>query len=120
MNKPKKTPLFFLYHIQESIAAIESYMITDKNEFLNNRMLRMAVLHELTIIGEAANKIDDDFKVNHPEVSWRDLTDFRNVLAHHYWAVNMEIVWNVIHDQDKLPQVKKSVLLLIDELENNF
>ncbi len=49
-------------------------------------MVQMAVLHELVIIGEAANKLSDDLKAQYPEIPWRDIVDFRNVLAHHYWG----------------------------------
>lgn len=81
-------------------------------------MVQKAVLYELVTIGEAANNLSDEFKFYHPEVPWRDIVDFRNVLAHHYWAVSIEIVEKVIKDEDKLPTLKLQVESLIAQLEN--
>lgn len=118
MNKKPKSPLFFLYHIKESIEAIAIHIQQGKQSFLTNRTVQMAVLRELEIIGEAANKLPDDLKKQYPSVPWRDITDFRNILAHHYWAIDLETVWNIIHTPDKLPDLKAQVEICIQELEN--
>ena len=119
MSSSSKSPLFFLYHIKESIEAIASYLQDGgKDAFLHRRMVQMAVLHELVIIGEAANNLSDDLKATYSHIPWRDIVDFRNVLADHYWGVDMEVVWNIIEDCDKLPQLRSQVQALIDELEN--
>ena len=117
MNK-QKSPLFFLYHIKESIEAIAIHIQHGKESFLTNRTVKMAVLRELEIIGEAANKLPDELKKQYPSVPWRDITDFRNILAHHYWAIDLETVWNIIHNSDKLPDLKIQVEICIQELEN--
>ena len=58
MSSSSKSTLFFLYHIKESIEAIASYLQDGgKDAFLHRRMVQMAVLHELVIIGEAANNL---------------------------------------------------------------
>ncbi|MBP0029248.1 DUF86 domain-containing protein [Roseofilum sp. Guam] len=118
MNKPQKSPLFFLYHIKESIAAIDIHIQQGKQSFLTNRTVQMAVLRELEIIGEASNKIPDELKDRYPSIPWRDITDFRNMLAHHYWAIDLETVWNIIQNPDKLPDLKNQVEICIQELEN--
>lgn len=118
MNKKPKSPLFFLYHIKESIEAIAIHIQQGKQSFLTNRTVQMAVIRELEIIGEAANKLPDEVKNKYPSVPWRDMTDFRNILAHHYWAIDLETVWNIIHNRDKLPDLKTQVEICIQELEN--
>lgn len=118
MSKVTKSPLFFLYHIKESIEAITIHIQEGKQSFLTNRTVKMAVLRELEIIGEAVNKLPNEFKDSYPLVPWRDIGDFRNVLAHHYWGIDLETVWNVIHNPDKLPDLKIHVENLIQELEN--
>lgn len=120
MNKKPKSPLFFLYHIKESIEAIAIHIQHGKESFLTNRTVKMAVLRELEIIGEAANKLPDELKNQYPSVPWRDITDFRNILAHHYWAIDLETVWNIIHNPDKLPDLKTQVETCIHELENRI
>lgn len=70
----------------------------------------------LEIIGEAANKLPDEFKNKYPSVPWRDITDLRNILAHRYWAIDLETVWNIIHNRDRLPDLKAQVKTCIQDL----
>jgi uncharacterized protein with HEPN domain len=78
MSRSAKGYLFFLYHIKESIEAIADYLQDGgKEAFLHQRMMQMAVLHELVIIGEAANNLSDELKAKCSDVPWRDIVDFR-------------------------------------------
>ncbi|MGL6282940.1 MAG: HepT-like ribonuclease domain-containing protein [Microcoleaceae cyanobacterium] len=116
MNKKPKTPLFFLYHIKESIEAIAVHIQEGKQSFLTNRTVQMAVLRELEIIGEATNKLPDDLKNHYSSIPWRDIIDLRNILAHHYWAIELETVWNIIQNSDQLTNLKNQVEICIEEL----
>ncbi|MGL5509691.1 MAG: HepT-like ribonuclease domain-containing protein [Microcoleaceae cyanobacterium] len=116
MNKKPKTALFFLYHIKESIEAIAVHIQEGKQSFLTNRTVQMAVLRELEIIGEATNKLPDDLKNHYSSIPWRDIIDLRNILAHHYWAIELETVWNIIQNSDQLTNLKNQVEICIQEL----
>lgn len=116
MNKKPKTALFFLYHIKESIEAIAVHIQEGKQSFLTNRTVQMAVLRELEIIGEATNKLPDDLKNHYSSIPWRDIIDLRNILAHHYWAIELETVWNIIENSDQLTNLKNQVEICIHEL----
>jgi len=118
MTYQPKSPLFFLYHIKESIEAIAIHIQGGKEVVLTNRTVQMAVLRELEIIGEAANKLPQELTDQYPLIPWRDIVDFRNILAHHYWAVDLETVWNIIQNSDKLLDLKTQVDRFIQELEN--
>ncbi len=50
------------------------------------------------IIGEAAKLVSDETKEAHPEVEWRLMTDFRNVLIHHYFGIDYEALWTAVWD----------------------
>ena len=67
--------------------------------FLNSRITVDAVIRNFEIIGEAANYISPEFKINNSHIQWRKLTDFRNRLIHHYFGINYEIVWDVIKNE---------------------
>lgn len=58
-----------------------------------------AVVRNFEIIGEAANRIDADFKSQSPEISWSHLRGFRNRIVHDYFGVDYEIVWSIV-DKD--------------------
>ncbi|WP_425640192.1 DUF86 domain-containing protein [Algoriphagus yeomjeoni] len=47
-------------------------------------------------MGEASIRIDDDFKLSHPQIEWKKLRGFRNRIVHEYFGIDIEIVWNII------------------------
>jgi uncharacterized protein with HEPN domain len=56
------------------------------------------VIREFEIIGEAAGKLPEALKGRRPDVEWQDIKDFRNLLTHEYFGVDLEIVWKIIED----------------------
>ncbi len=74
-------------------AAIES---TSREEFLRDRRLQHSVHRELEIIGEAARYLSDDVKALYPKVDWRGWTLLRNVLAHQYFEIDNELIWETV------------------------
>jgi uncharacterized protein with HEPN domain len=101
----------YLSDILEAIEAIEGYVADiDFEKFVSDRKTYAATIRELEIIGEASSQLPDDFKLSHLDIPWRVMKDFRNVLSHHYFGVNYEIVWDVVHQ--KLPTIKQQVALI--------
>jgi uncharacterized protein with HEPN domain len=70
-------------------------------EFVSNEILYDAVIRNLEIIGEAAKKIPEDIRRQYPEVDWRAVAGLRDVLAHAYFSIDNETLWDVI--VNKLP-----------------
>ena len=64
---------------------------------------KFAVERNFEIIGEAAARISEDFKIIHPEIEWRILKDFRNIIIHEYFGIDNEIIWDTI--QIRLPEL---------------
>jgi uncharacterized protein with HEPN domain len=56
-----------------------------------------AIMDNLIIMGEAANKIDQEFQDNHPQIPWSSIIGTRNVIVHGYDHVKLQIVWDIIH-----------------------
>lgn len=59
-------------------------------------LLQNATLHQLYIIGEACSRISANLKARHPGVPWRAVTDFRNYIAHEYFALDLNVVWQTL------------------------
>ncbi|WP_323755346.1 DUF86 domain-containing protein [Roseivirga sp.] len=57
-----------------------------------------AVIRNFEIIGEAANRIEDDFKSLNPQIEWTKMRGFRNRIVHDYFGIDLEIVWSIIQD----------------------
>lgn len=86
-------------------------------EFCNDRKTSSAVIREFEIIGEAAGKLPDELKQKHPNAQWQDIKDFRNLLIHEYFGVDLEIVWKVI--QDNLPVLMNTVKEILQTESND-
>lgn len=100
-----RTDAVYLQDMLESIAAIGAFVSgLDYSAFISDRKTYSATLRELEIIGEACGRVSDAVRNSHPEVEWRTIKDFRNVLAHEYFGVNAEIVWDVV--VNKLPGLR--------------
>lgn len=95
----RRSPLLYISDIIESAEAIFSFTKDiDIKEFLKDRMRYSAVIREFEIIGEAVSKLPDDIKTENPGVHWQDIKDFRNLLVHEYFGVDLEIIWNVVKE----------------------
>lgn len=100
----------YLRDMLDSIAAIQEFIRGfDYQAFLADRKTYSATVRELEIIGEAGGKISDYLKTEHPGIDWRTIKDFRNVLAHEYFSINSEILWDII--QNKLEPLKQNILV---------
>ena len=91
----------YLEHIIQAIQRIKRYT-DDMSEvaFLENELVQDAVIRNIEIIGEAARNIernDPVFAAQHAEIPWEVIYAMRNRVAHGYFKVDLEIVWNTIH-----------------------
>jgi uncharacterized protein with HEPN domain len=68
----------------------------DFDSFLADDKTIDAVVRNFEIIGEAANRIDPDFRDNNPEIEWKRIRGFRNRIIHDYFGIDYEIVWEII------------------------
>ena len=105
---------FYLEDILTSINKIENY-IYDSNfeDFVKNEMKLDAVVRNLEIIGEASRNIPVEIKEKYPNVEWRKIGDFRNILAHEYFGVDHEILWDII--TNKLKTLRSEIQSIITE-----
>ena len=72
---------------------------SDKADFINDKRTQQAVVMSFIIIGEAATKIMDehaDFAQLHGSVPWRSMRGMRNRIAHGYFEINLDMVWETV------------------------
>ena len=72
-----------------------------------------AALRNLQIIGEAAKAVPADVRQRHPEVDWKGMAGLRDVLAHAYFGLDNDTLWDVVIT--KVPQLRNQVRRILDE-----
>jgi uncharacterized protein with HEPN domain len=95
----ERDDMVFLEHILESIEAIKDFSTGLTLELLHkNRLKRSAIVRELEIIGEASKNISANLKKKYKEIPWRQIAGTRDLIAHRYFGVNLEIVWDIVKE----------------------
>ncbi len=104
----------YLADILESGKAIQEYTAGYSfHDFSLDRKTYSAVIREFEIIGEAVGKLPEGIKQKHQDVEWQDIKDFRNLLIHEYFGVDLEIIWQVI--QSDLPALMEAATDIYNE-----
>ena len=102
----------YLSDIVDAADSIASFLTgRGRDSFLQDDLLRSAVLHKLTVVGEAAARVSEDVRERHPEVEWPDIVGFRNIAVHAYFVVDWSIVWETA-TQDA-PRLRQQVLEIL-------
>lgn len=102
----------YLRDIVEAADAIAGFLANVREDhFVDNDLLRSAVLQKLIMIGEAAARLSEELKDSHPEIEWADIVAFRNIAIHAYFSVQWPIVW-ITATQD-VPALRQQVLHIL-------
>ncbi len=85
----------YMADIVEAADAIQRFLNgVDYDRYTRDEILRSAVLHKLTIIGEATSRLSKARKDKHPDIPWQNIIGFRNIVIHAYFAVDWDVIWN--------------------------
>lgn len=100
--------------IQEYLQKIEKYSIKGEKEFYEDELIQTWIIHNLQIIGEASRATSEQFKAKYPQVLWLKIADFRNLLIHEYFRVDLDIVWEIVVNE--LPKLKQQINDILEEI----
>ena len=107
-----KSDSIYIEHIIDSGNKIITFLEDKTKEaFDSDEKLRLAVIHLLQIIGEAAGRISKEFCHKHPEIPWKAIIGMRNKVVHDYLGVDENIVWDTATNE--LPQLINKLEKLI-------
>jgi uncharacterized protein with HEPN domain len=85
----------FLKDILSACRKIEAIVAaTSEDSFLKDEVLPAAVLHHLTVIGEAISRLSVELRDRHPEVAWRQIVAVRHRIVHAYFDLDWQILWD--------------------------
>lgn len=91
-----------LAHIQECPSRINEYTGGDRISFDSSRLVQDAVIRNLQILAESTQRLSEAIRATEPQIPWRELVGFRNVIVHGYLGIDLGAVWLVI-EQDLPP-----------------
>ena len=106
----------YIEDIADSIKRIKAYTKNISFEqFTKDNMRIDAVIRNFEIIGEAAKNVSKPLKDKYSDIPWKEMAGIRDRLIHHYFGVNLDVVWSVA--KEDLPLVAKNIKVIIESLE---
>jgi uncharacterized protein with HEPN domain len=108
-----------LLDIQEFCAFVLKHRPESEDAFLNDEVLRWAMLKALENIGEAANKITRATRAEFTQLEWRKMIDARHVYAHDYFKISWSQIWSSLHSIDFEGMIQHAEDIII-VLKNRF
>ena len=107
--------ILYLTDMVEAADAIARFLAEiEKSTFLDDELRRSAVLQKLIVIGEAASRLSDEFRAQHPEIKWKGAMGLRNIGVHEYFGVNWEIVWDTVNQDIPIMREQIAAILAAD------
>lgn len=109
----------YVEQMQESVHLACSYIDgMEKIDFLADKKTQQAVVLNLLVLGETATKIlqnQPEFSATHPEIPWRSMKGMRNRIAHGYFDINLDVVWETT--ATALPELAVLLAKLTDNIK---
>ncbi len=109
-----KDDRFYYIHMLECISNIRDDTAGLKENFVGNRTIRDAVMHNLRLLAETSKRVSEEERARHPEVPWRDLADFRNVVVHDYLKIDYDEIWLII--ENNLPPLQEDLARIVGDV----
>ena len=85
--------------------------LNSADDFNNDYRNFDATMMNFVVIGEMVDKLSYDFKKNHNKIDWTKIKGFRNIVAHDYFGIDAEEVWQII--KNKIPKLKADIQKLL-------
>ena len=104
---------YILLSIQETLEKISKYSSAYSNaeDFYENDRDFDATMMNFIVLGEEVGKLSDEFKVKNEYINWSKIYGLRNIIAHHYFGINVDLVWQII--QNDLPIFREQINQLL-------
>jgi len=110
--------LVYLEHILDCLKKIQEYSLNiELKEFIQNSLIQDAIIRKFEVIGEATKNISQGLKSSNSNLSWVDMARMRDKLIHHYFDVDLNILWDTIHND--VPILLVAIQTIINEFADN-
>ncbi len=117
MRNPPREDREYLQDILDRIQRIETFVETGYEEFLKSYLIQDAVERNFEVIGEAIKYLSPELRNQYPEVSWKKIAGFRDVIIHNYMGLELDEIWATV--DRSLPQLKIQITQILQDLNSN-
>lgn len=107
MNPGPEADRVLLAHMRDCLDRVFEYTNADRARFDASRLVQDAVIRNLQTLAESSQRLSGEIKSTEPQIPWRELAGFRNVIVHGDLGVDLGAVWLVV-EQD-LPSLTEAV-----------
>jgi uncharacterized protein with HEPN domain len=114
VNPGPEADRVLLAHMRDCLDRVHEYTKADRTIFEDSRLVQDAVIRNLQILAESSQRLSSEIKATEPQIPWRDLSGFRNVIVHGYLGVDLTAVWLVV--EKDLPDLAEAVDRMTDRL----
>lgn len=108
----------YIGHMLEAAQLAHGYIEgMEKNDFLADKRTQQAVILNIVVMGEAATKLIRDYPAlieQYPLVPWKNIKGMRNRIAHGYFDINLDVVWDTV--RDALPPLIETLSAIVGDL----
>ncbi len=104
----------YLLHIRDCLEKIRRFTQAGKSSFLQDEMMQDAVIRNLEVIGQAVKDFGtDQLASDYPDIPWAQIAGTRNILAHQYLGVDIDLIWNIV--EQELPLLESAISSLLQD-----
>ncbi len=92
---------FDLLSLLEAIDKIKLYSqdFNDADTFNHDQKSFDATMMQFIVIGEIISRLDENFKKSNTQIPWQKIKDFRNIIAHDYFGIDADEIWDIVNNK---------------------
>lgn len=103
-----------LRDVLEAIERIERRSVRNKAALEADELLQVWMIHHLQTIGEACRAIPEEIRGRYPDVPWKRIIGMRHILVHHYFEIDVDLVWSAL--ENELPRMAAAITKILGEI----
>ena len=105
----------YLLDMLTYIEYLEAFSAEGRKVIDEDIKTQLAIQKAYEVIGEIAKRLPDELLDHQPQIRWKDLKGFRDVLIHQYGDIDVEIVWEAIEDLPNLRTAVEALIAILDQ-----
>jgi uncharacterized protein with HEPN domain len=109
----RREELYLTDMVQAADAIAEFIAGLAEDDFLGDELRQSAVQQKLMVIGEAAARLPEPFRNRYPEIEWRKIVAFRNVLVHSYFSIRLPLIWETATGD--VPDLRQKIAHVLEQ-----